>query len=406
MTGKRTKIVRIIARLNIGGPAIHVILLSSGLDRERYETVLVKGQEGRTEGNMMALAHARNVQPLLIDRLGRDLNPVRDLATLWRLYRVLRRERPEIVHTHTAKAGTLGRIAARLAGVPIVVHTFHGHVLSGYFGPIRSRLFTSIERLLARWSDRIISVSEACRKDLLSLGIGDENKTITIPLGLELSHFPERVPQMAGRLRERFAIPVDAPVVCHVARMVPIKRQDLLLRAIPGVWREMPDARFLLVGDGETRPVLQAQARALGLDGRLIWTGFIDQQEMIYADTDLLVLTSDNEGLPVAVIEAMASGRPVVATRVGGVPELVEEGVTGYTVPPGDPDKLAQAILKALRDRDRLRRMSLAAQRRVLEKYSADRLIRDMDHLYQLLLSSLDIKRSKNHLPLSARNGT
>lgn len=387
MSEKRTKIVRIIARLNIGGPAIHVILLSSGLDSERYKTVLVKGLESETEGDMMAFARERGVEPVVIGRLGRELNPIRDLATLWQLVRLLRRERPDIVHTHTAKAGTLGRIAAHLAGVPIVIHTFHGHVLSGYFGRPKTWLFAIIERLLARWSHVIISVSETCRNDLLAHGIGDEKKILTIPLGLELDRFPERVPQLAGRLRERFGIPLGVPVVTHVARMVPIKRHDILLRAIPIVWRQMPEVRFLLVGDGETRPALETLARELGLDDRLVWTGFIDEQELIYADTDLLVLTSDNEGLPVAVIEAMASARPVLATCVGGVPELVEEGVTGYTVPPGNPEKLADVLLLALQDMDRLGEMGRTGQKKTLERYNSQRLIRDIDELYQTLLA-------------------
>jgi glycosyltransferase involved in cell wall biosynthesis len=386
MPPKRAKIVRIIARLNIGGPAIHVVLLSAGLDPERYETVLVKGLESETEGNMLVFARERGVEPVVIDRLGRDLNLLSDLATLWQLYRLLRRERPDIVHTHTAKAGTLGRVAARLAGVPIVVHTFHGHVLSGYFGPLKTWFFTTVERLLARWSDAIVSVSETCRRDLLALGIGDEGKMLTIPLGLELDRFPERVPQLRGRLRERLSIPPGVPIVSNVARMVPIKRHDVLLRAVPIVWREMPEVRFLLVGDGEIRPKIERLARELGLDDRLVWTGFIDEQELIYADTDLLALTSDNEGLPVAVIEAMASGRPVVATRVGGVPELVEEGVTGYMVPPGNPELLAKTLLTALKDMDRLREMGREGQKRVLEQYSSRRLIRDIDLLYQSFL--------------------
>ena len=385
---KRTKILRIIARLNIGGPAIHVILLSADLDPERYETLLVKGMESETEGDMMDLARERGVKPFLIGALGRELNPIRDLKTLWHVYRLICRERPDIVHTHTAKAGTVGRIAAKLAGVPIVVHTFHGHVLSGYFGPMKTWIFTAIERLLAGWSNVIIAVSETCRRDLLELGIGDEKKMRTIPLGLELDRFPEKSPQYKGALRQRFSIPEDVPVISHVARMVPIKRHDVLLRAIPKVWEKKPEARFLLIGDGETRPALENLARELNLDGRLIWTGFINEQEMIYADTDLLVLTSDNEGLPVAVIEALASACPVVSTRVGGVPELINEGVTGYITPPGDSDQLADTLIKALDNMDQLREMGRKGQRDVLERYNSRRLVRDIDSLYQELLKN------------------
>ncbi len=384
MTDKRPKIVRIIARLNIGGPAIHVILLSEGL--EDYDTILVKGMEAETEGDMMDLARERGVEPVIVNRLGRDLNLIRDLGTLWQLYRLLRREQPDIVHTHTAKAGTLGRIAARLAGVPIVVHTFHGHVLSGYFNPLKTKFFTFIERWLARWSDVIISVSERCRSDLLSAGIGDDKKMITIPLGLELERFEQRVPGLGGKFRERLGIPAGVPIVSHVARMVPIKRHDVFLRAIPKVWERLPDVRFVLVGDGELRPELERLARDLDLDERLVWAGFVREQELIYADTDLLVLTSDNEGLPVAVLEALASGRPVVSTRVGGVPELIEDGKTGFIVPPGDHEALADTLVHALGDMDRLRAMGRQGQQRTLEEYNAQRLIRDIDRLYGELL--------------------
>jgi len=383
----RTKVVRIIARLNVGGPAIHVILLSAGLNPARYETVLVKGMESETEGDMMALAQERGVKPLLIEKLGRELNPIGDLSTLWHLITLLRRECPQIVHTNTAKAGTLGRIAARLAGVPIVIHTFHGHVLSGYFGPLKTWVFTVIERILARWTDTIIAVSDTCRNDLLKLGIGNEGKIVTIPLGLELDRFPQKVPSLAGRLRERFSIPTDVPIVSHVARMVPIKRHDILLRAIPKVWQRMPQVRFLLVGDGETRPQIEQLVQELQLDDRLILTGFIQEQELIYADTDLLVLTSDNEGLPVAVIESLASGKPVVSTCVGGVPELIQDGINGFLVPPGNPDKLAETLLKALQDMNRLHEMGRKGQQTILEHYSSTRLIRDIDTLYQRLLS-------------------
>lgn len=384
MSDQRPKVVRIIARLNIGGPAIHVILLSEGL--KEYETVLVKGMEADSEGDMMDLAHERGVKPVIVDRLGRDLNVVRDLSTLWHLYRLLRKERPDIVHTHTAKAGTLGRIAARLAGVPVVIHTFHGHVLSGYFSPMKTRFFTLIERWLARWSDVIINVSEKCREDLLSVGIGNDKKMITIPLGLELDRFQQQVPALAGRFRERLGIPEDVPVVSHVARMVPIKRHDVFLRAIRRVWDQFPEARFVLVGDGEMRPQLERLAEELDLDDRLVWAGFVREQELIYADTDLLVLTSDNEGLPVAVIEALASGRPVISTRVGGVPELIDEGETGYIVPPGNPEALADALVDALSDMDRLRRMGQKGQQKTLEKYNSHRLVHDIDRLYQSLL--------------------
>ncbi|MGC9329903.1 MAG: glycosyltransferase, partial [Candidatus Hinthialibacter sp.] len=254
----KKKVVRVIARLNIGGPAIHVILLSANLNRERYETLLVSGREAPEEGNMLPLAQAKNVTPIFIENLGRELKPFGDIKTLLRLYRLFRRERPDIVHTHTAKAGAVGRLAAVLAGVPVVIHTFHGHVLHGYFGLWKTAFFRILERLLARCCNRIIAVSEKCKEDLLRYKIGDPDKIMTIPLGLELHHFAEPIPGAREELRRQYNIPPDAFTVGMIARLVPIKRHEDLLRAIPIALQSHPDAYFLIVGDGELRGRLEA----------------------------------------------------------------------------------------------------------------------------------------------------
>lgn len=384
----KTKIIRAIARLNVGGPAIHVILLTAGLDPERFETILISGRETEAEGNMHHLATERGVTPRIVTNLGRELHPVRDLATLWRLYRLFKREKPDIVHTHTAKAGTAGRLAAMLARVPIVVHTFHGHVLHGYFGPIKNAVFRGIERFLAKQTSVIIAVSESCRQDLIKYGVALPEHIRTIPLGLELESFSR--PDFVARtqLREEWGVPQDAFLVGMIARMVPIKRHVDLFRAIPIVLQSYPDTYFLIAGDGELREELETLASELKITHRCLFAGFRHDRERVYQAIDLTVLTSANEGLPVAIIESLSAGKPVVATQVGGVPELIEEGKSGFLAEALNVESIAEGLKKALADPEATRAMGVTAQQDTLQKYSVKRLISDIENLYGELLKN------------------
>lgn len=382
-------LMRIIARLNIGGPAIHVILLTAKLDPTRYHSVLVAGREAPSEGNMLGLAARHGVAPLIIESLGRELSPWGDWLSLWRLYRLMRQTKPAIVHTHTAKAGTVGRLAALLAGVPVRVHTFHGHVFHGYFGPWKTRLFLGIERWLAKRTTRLIAVSRQVRDDLLTLGIGSAATVLAIPLGLDLERF-RGARARRGRLRAALGLATDAPLIGIVARLVPIKRHDLFLRAAKRVHEACPQARFVLVGDGELRDAVRGQISALGLEGTAIMAGWRDDLDEVYADLDVVALTSDNEGLPVALIEAMAAGCPIVATDVGGVRELVRDGENGFVVPAGDEAALAARMIELLSAPERRAAMGQAAQERALADYSIERLVGDLDALYRQLLREAD----------------
>ncbi len=380
----KKKVMRMIARLNIGGPAIHVILLTSMLNSERYESILVTGKEGPKEGNMLSLAREKGVEPLMVPSLGRELHPLRDLITLWKLYWLIRREKPDIVHTHTAKAGTVGRLAAWLAGVPVIIHTFHGHVLHGYFSSWKNSFFRSIERFLARRCSRVITVSECCRQDLLRYNIGTDESLRTIYLGLELEKF--RLPdeeEVRQIVRQQYEIPQEAFVVGIVARLVPIKRHEVLFQAVPKVLREYPETYFVIVGDGELRESLEQLAQRLNIAHCCIFCGFRNDPERVYAAFDLTVLTSGNEGLPVTVIESLASGKAVVATEVGGVPELIEEGKNGYIVEKENPDSVADGIIKAVADPEKTKTMGKNAQDETIRKFSSQRLMEEIDSLYQ-----------------------
>jgi len=390
-TKDRIKILRVIARLNMGGPALHVSYLTAGLRERGYDTTLVAGTLARGEDSMSFVADARDVEVVRIDELGREISPLRDLVATLRLARLIRRERPDILHTHTAKAGTVGRVAALLAGrraPPIVVHTFHGHVLRGYFGPLRSRLFRLLERWLAARTTALIAVSPQVRDDLVALGVAPPERFVVIRLGIELD---ERVAaEQDGRAESRryLGIASDRFAVGWIGRMTAVKRTDDVLVAFRRLRDDGVDAVLCMVGDGPDRPELERRAHELGVIRDTLFLGYQEDVAPFYAAFDALVLPSSNEGTPVSAIEALAAGRPVVATRVGGVPDVVQEGQDGFLVDPGATDDLADRLARLARDPALRERMGGAGRERVLPRYAVARLIDDVDRLYRSLLAS------------------
>ncbi len=377
------RVLRIFSRLNIGGPSVHVILLSAGLRPLGYETRLVVGRESPREGNMLALAAEKSVTCEAMGGLGREIAPLADLRALVGLVRLMRAWRPDIVHTHTAKAGVLGRLAARAARVPTVVHTYHGHVLRGYFSPAKTALFRWLETRLAASADALVAVSESVRDDLVGLGIAHAGKIRVVPLGLDLAHLAGELPR--GALRREAGIPERAPLVGMVGRLVPIKDAPTFLRAARIVRETRDDVRFALVGDGEERAALEALCREMGLESRVTFFGWRRDLAAVYGDLDVVVNASRNEGTPVALIEALAAARPVVATRVGGTPDLLGGGERGRLVAPGEPEELARAVLETLTGSEAARRRAQAGREHVLTRHSSDRLVGDVDALYREL---------------------
>jgi glycosyltransferase involved in cell wall biosynthesis len=383
------RVVRLFSRLNIGGPAIHVILLTAGLEQKGYRTRLVVGKETPREGNMLSLAAAKGVQCEAMAGLGREIQPVADVRAFLGLVRLIREFRPAIVHTHTAKAGLLGRLAARLTGVPVVVHTFHGHVLRGYFGPAKTAVFRGLEAGLGRLADAIVAVSDAVKDDLVTLGIADRRRIRVVPLGLDLEPFTAALPR--GALRLDWNVPDDSPLVGMVGRLVPIKDIPTFLEAAVRVRQARPRCRFALVGDGEERARLEGRAREMGLGDAVTFHGWHPDMTAVYGDLDVVVNCSRNEGTPVALIEALAAARPVVATRVGGTPDLLGNGERGRLVPPNDPEALSRAILETLDNGEEARNKARAGRRYVLERHSSARLVSDIDALYRELLAAKEV---------------
>ena len=379
------RVLRVIARLNMGGPAHHVSILSGDLDPERYRTLLVAGRVGAGEAELTDIAAARGVQPTVVPGLHPEIVPADEARATAELIRIVRCFRPHIVHTHTAKAGMLGRIAAVL-GIrprPIVLHTYHGHVLEGYFDPARERLFRAIERGLARVTDRLIGVSQATVDDLVRLRIAPRQRFSVVPLGLDLDRFLSLSPAPDPAARKRLGLGKGELVLTFVGRLVRIKRVDVLLRAVASAQATGASVRLLIVGDGELADEHRALARELGVEARFL--GYRRDLDAIMAATDVAILGSDNEGTPVALIEAAAAARPLVATDVGGVRDVVRDGV-GILVPRNDHEQLGAALVALANDPERRAAMGLAARVHVRKRYSAGRLVADVDALYRELL--------------------
>jgi glycosyltransferase involved in cell wall biosynthesis len=381
--------MRIIARLNVGGPAIHVSLLTVGLQDEVYQSTLVTGVVEPDEGDMTYLARDLGIQPVVIPTMQREISLLADLKTLAALVRLMRRMRPHIVHTHTAKAGFVGRLAAVLCRVPVVVHTFHGHVFQGYFGETKTRLFIGLERLAARGSDVILTISQRLKDDLVAYRIAPEEKIKIVPLGLKLLRLTD-LEALRGSFRQEGGFSTETPLVGIIGRLVPIKNHELFLAAASRVSQARPEVRFAIVGDGERRAALEALVEHLGLADRVWFAGWRDDLPRIYADLDALVISSNNEGTPVSIIEAMAARVPVVATEVGGVPDLLRDGQLGTLVPPEDAEALAEAILATLSAP--LQPRLAEAQEWALARYEADRLIANIRQLYGDLLKQKGVR--------------
>ena len=399
---KKIKILRIITRLNIGGPAIHAVILSEGLDKSRFESLLVCGNAAKDEGDMFYYALKKNIKPIFIPELKRRLNFFYDLAAFTKIFKIIKKEQPDIIHTHTAKAGCLGRIAGIFYNCLNIfarkrikiIHTFHGHIFDGYFNKFQSHIFVIIERILAGFTDKIITVSVSVKEELLFLRIAKKDKIEVIPLGLELGKFLKIPSKEEGVLS-----------IGIVGRLAPIKNHRLFLEAAVKTIKDNPEIRltFQVVGDGELRRDLEGYTDRLGIKAQVNFLGWQDDLVNVYSRLDVVALTSMNEGTPVSLIEAMASARAVVATDVGGVRDLlagegekdikVKTGAgfkvleRGTIVKPGDCFAFANALSFVLGNNEFRKKIGNSAREFVEARFTKERLIKDMEGLYNTLLS-------------------
>lgn len=340
--------------------------------------MLVAGIPTESEGEMTDPRVPLQRVPLV-----RPVRPATDARALFAVRRVLRAHRPAVLATHMAKAGTVGRLAAlSLRPRPRLVHTFHGHVLDGYFRPRAERAFLEVERRLARRTDAFVAVSPEVRDSLLDLGVGRPEQYRVVPLGLDLDPFLA-VGGPTGGLRAHIGLGAGTPLVGMIGRLVPIKDGVTMLDAIA----RLPDAHLAVVGDGEDRDRLVHHARARGIGERTHFVGWWPDVPAAVADVDVVALSSRNEGTPASLIEALAAERPVVATRVGGVSSVVDDGVTGFLVPAGDSDALARRIGQLLADPHLRRRFGTEGRARSRSRFGVDRLVAELRDLYREVLA-------------------
>ena len=374
-------VLRIITRLNIGGPARQAMLLTEALPSRGFPSHLLHGSVSPGEGEFDL---PLGIPATRIPGLRREIRPADDAKALRHLLGLVRAHSPAVVHTHLAKAGALGRIAARRTRVPVIVHTYHGHVLEGYFSSPVSRAVLMVERRLAALTDALVAVSDAVRDDLVARGVGRPGQWRVLPLGLDLSKLLGQLPD-ARSARRVLGLPEDGPTVGIVGRLTPVKDHATFLAAAARIAQMRPEATFAIAGDGELREGLEMQARRL-LGDRCRFLGWVMDLPNLYAALDVVVLTSRNEGTPVALIEAGAAARPVVATEVGGVPDVVRNGVTGLLAPQGDPASIAAQVLRVLEEPGLGRSLGSAGREWVRNRFTIDRLAGDLAALYGELL--------------------
>lgn len=386
----RIRILRLIGRLNRGGPTRQAQALARYLPCERFETILAFGEVAPGEEEDAAPFHGEKAFLERISSMQRGIHPWRDLQTTWRIGKLLRREKPQILHTHLAKAGALGRLAACFsvgsAKPRVLVHTFHGTNFSGHMGPWASRASMWLERRLAKRCQALVAVSESVKEELLAQRIAPESKIVVIPPGLELEPFLS-VNSKSGALREMFRIPASAPLVGFSGRLVPVKNPMEFAEAAAAVSIAMPQAHFVVLGDGPMRLAMQRSVEALGFRDRFHFAGWRDDMPACLADLDLLVSCSHSEGMPVGLIEAMAAGCAIVANPIGGIPQLLGEGKFGTLVRAENGETLETAILRVLGDSTSRAALAAAAREEARARFGGQRLAQDLAQLYEVLLS-------------------
>lgn len=382
------RIIRIINRFNLGGITYNVSYLSKYLPEE-YDTVLIGGPAEEHEQSSLFIPESLGLQPIIIEEMRRSLNPFSDYFAYRRILSMIKQFKPDIVHTHASKAGAIGRLAALRAGVPVIVHTFHGHVFKGYFGSFKTTLFKVIERFLARKSTAIVTISPLQQKEITEVySICSAEKSVVIPLGFNLQRFTENQSEKRSAFRQRFDLKDGTIAIGIIGRLAPIKNHVLFLDAVDTVLKtcNVP-VRAVIIGDGETRKSLEAYVAGKGsaLQNSVVFAGWIKEIDVALSGLDLVALSSLNEGTPVSLIEAQAAGKFIVSTNVGGIADIVADQ-SALLSEPGDNKGFIDNLIYAVQHFEQCENKAKATGALILEKYSYQRLCRDMDQLYKTLL--------------------
>lgn len=397
------KILRIINRFNLGGPTYNVAYLSKYIS-DKYETLLIGGMKDESEESSDFIVENLGLKPIIIPEMKREINFKNDYAAYKKIKKIIQEYKPDIVHTHASKAGTLGRLAAYSCGVPIIVHTFHGHVFHSYFGKLKTLFYKIIERYLANRSTAIIAISDKQKQELVDIHhICNPDKMHVIPLGFDLLKFQENSEEKRKSFRSKYNIDEDEIVIAIIGRLVPVKNHTLFLEALKIVsGRTSKKIRGFIIGDGEDRSTIEAKARELNISfidstktndkALLTFTSWIKEIDVALAGSDIITLTSFNEGTPVSLIEAQAANKPIVTTNVGGIENVIIPNKTALLCENNNNAQFAEQLLK-LTENDHLRAtMSQNGWSNVKEKFHYTRLVTDMEKLYYKLLKNKSLQ--------------
>lgn len=383
--------------MNLGGPTYNAAYLSKFMEPE-FDTLLVSGMKDDEEESSEFIVRELDLHPVYVPDMYRELNPFKDYKSYYKLRKIIEEYKPDIVHTHAAKAGAVGRLAASHSGVPVIVHTFHGHVFHSYFNAAKTRVFLEIERYLAKRTTKIIALSELQKQELTeTFKIAPPEKFQIIPLGFDLRKFGANKDEKRRKFRQQYKLADTDVAIGIVGRLVPIKNHELFLRAIKSLLgRTEKTVRAFIIGDGEERSKIEALATELGISYRsagedkeavVVFTSWIKEIDISNAGMDIIALTSKNEGTPVSLIEAQASGKPIVSTAVGGINDVVRAGETALLSPSGDVEGFAANLALLVNDESLRHKMSQSGTEHVYEKFSHNRLCSDMRTLYRSLLA-------------------
>ncbi len=397
------RVLRILNRLIIGGPLLNAAYLTRYMSPE-FETVLVVGQKEEHEKDADFITGQLGIEPLHVPEMGRSIHLLNDYRAYKQLKTIIKDFKPDIVHTHAAKPGAVGRLAAKAMKVPVIVHTYHGHVFHSYFSKAKTKFIIQVERYLARRTDAIIAISE---QQLIELSqdfkIAPKDKFRLVPLGLDLERFQEDYPAKRQKFRLEFGVKEDEIVITIIGRLVPVKNHELFLNGLHYVLTHSDKKiKAFIVGDGDTRKMLEQKATSLGIsfstekniqrDHTLVFTSWRNDVDVINAGSDIIALTSVNEGTPVSLIEAQAANKPIVSTRVGGIQDIVIENETALLSDPTDADGFSKNLLRLVEDNDLRCQLGKKGADFVMQRFGYQRLVKDMSALYNELLA----KKRKN----------
>lgn len=397
---KKYKVLHIITRLDKGGSAENTLLTVLGLNKEKYDVTLVKGatlesvmsdEEREDNEGDLKRASDSDIKIITVDKLVRRISPLNDLKSFLKLFSIIKNGEYHIVHTHTSKAGILGRWAAwlcrfgKLTKTPVIIHTPHGHVFYGYYNRLTTQIFKTIERTTALITDRIITLTDSEKQEHVDFRIAPSEKFITIHSGVETKRFFEVTPENAKRIRDELNIPQDCILIGTVGRLVKVKGHKYFIQAAHKILKShqlYKGVKFIIVGDGPLIDDLKREANSLDISNAVIFTGWRNDVPAIMSAFDIFVLTSLNEGMGKVLVEAMLLRKPIIGSRVGGIPDLIRDGENGILTSPASPDELSEAIIDLIKSEEKRGKMGEKG-RLIGESYSARAMVEKIEKLYK-----------------------